>query len=131
MHKFRFRTRYSLAHRLSSLEEAFATQIALSRVARLARPAAALRVTDPRVPVAVRARTLERAEHVRTLAERMTVVQFRAAALVQIYANAQTFHRLRRLRIIIVTRTRYASTAFGSCYGAIFVFDLAIERDFL
>lgn len=59
----------------------------MSRIARLARPTAALSVPDPRVPVAVRARALERTEQVRTLARRMAVVQFRTAAFVQIYTK--------------------------------------------
>jgi len=89
---------YSLARWLSGLVVAFAAEVALCRVARLARPAAALRVSDPRVPVAVRARALERAEHVRALARRMAVVQFRAAAFVQIY-NRENDPRVSNVRI--------------------------------
>lgn len=80
----------SLADWLSGLEEALAAEVALARVARFARAAAALSVSDPRVPVAVRARALERAEQIRALAQRMTVVQLRTAALVEIYNIVQT-----------------------------------------
>lgn len=91
-------SRHSLAHRLSGLEEALAAKVALARVARLARPAAALSVADPRVPVAVGARALERAEHVRALAQRMAVVQFRGAALVQICGHEICDYRFARKR---------------------------------
>lgn len=73
-----------LAHRLSGLEEALAAEITLARVAGLARPAAALSVADPRVPVAVRTRTLECAEHVGAFAQRVTVVHLGAAAFIEI-----------------------------------------------
>lgn len=77
----------SLAHGLSSLEVTFSAQIALSWITGLARPPAALSISDPRVPIAVRTRALERAENVRALAQNMAVVQFRTAAFVEIYAH--------------------------------------------
>lgn len=76
--------RYLLAHWLSCLEEAFSPEVALAWVARFAGPAATLSVSDPRVPVAVWARALERAEHVRAFAQWMAVVQFRTVTLVKI-----------------------------------------------
>lgn len=73
-----------LAHRLSCLEEALAAEITLARVAGLACSAAALSITDPRVPVAVRTCALECAEHVGALAQRVTVVHLGTATFVEI-----------------------------------------------
>lgn len=96
---------YSLAYRLSGLVEAFAAEVALSWVAGLTRPATALNVSDPRVPVPIRARALERAEQIRALAQRVAVIQFWTAALVE----------------ICITRKRNTTDIISTCYTIICV----------
>lgn len=75
---------YLLAYRLSGLVKAFAAEVALSRVAGLTRPATALNVSDPRVPVPIGARALKRTEQIRAFAQRVAVIQFWTAALIKI-----------------------------------------------